>query len=663
MHDLGPFVSIVLAATVVVALFQRLGLPSLLGFLLTGVVLGPAGFAVVHEASSIDVVAELGVVLLLFTIGIEVSLKDLARLATRVLGGGSLQMLVTTLAVGAALALAGYGFSRGLIFGLLICTSSTALVLRLLGDRGELGTRYGQLSLAILLMQDFAVVALMLVLPMLGSEDTAWLDVGLSVGKAVLIATAIYFAARFVFPFLLKRLVALRNREVFLLAILGVVLGTAAVAERVGLSLALGAFIAGLVISESEFSHQAFAEVLPFRDLFNGVFFVSVGLLIRPEAVTTHSVALVGWVLMVLLVKAGVVLAVARLFRLGWRDSLMAGVALAQVGEFGLVLAGQARELKLVDASEHGMVVTAAVFSMAATPLLLRVVKAALPKDVGPTADLDEVNQVAGHLEDHVVVVGYGLIGQTIARALKLLEVPYVVVEMNLLTVSTQRAKGEPIVFGDASRGTLLDHLGIAKARTLVVAVADAATTREIVTHAHHANPKLVILARTRYLTEMGPLKALGASQVVPEELETALELIGRVMRAYGAPEAMVYEQKGKLRGTHYSALTEGGADDLAPVYEMLGALQIERVTVAADGPAVGRSLAELNLRRRTGATALAVYRDGEAVLTPAGDFVLAAGDDLVLAGGTDAVLQAGQLLRPSTLPLLSGTRIPAIRL
>ena len=253
-------------------------------------------------------------------------------------------------------------------------------------------------------------------------------------------------------------------------------------------------------------------------------------------------------------------------------------------------------------------------------------------------------------------------IGQTIARALKLLEVPYVVVEMNLLTVSTHRAKGEPIVYGDAARGTLLEHLGIAHARTLVVAGADAAATREIVTTAHHANPRLVILARTRYLAEMGPLMNLGASQVVPEELETALELIGRVMRAYGAPESMVYEQKIKLRGKHYTALTDGAPETLPPVLEMLGALQIERVAVTADGPAVGRSLAELNLRARTGATVLAVLRGTETVLTPSGSFRFAADDLLVVAGGTEAVLAVTRAVQTVNLSLLSGTQMPAVQ-
>lgn len=633
-------------ATVVVALLHLKKLPSLLGFLITGVLVGPAGFGLIEDAAAIEIMAEVGVVLLMFTIGLEVSLADLMRMARLVIGGGVIQMGLTAVAAtGVALAL-GMDTIPAIAVGLIVSASSTALVLRLLGDRGELGTSAGQLSLAILLFQDFAVVGLMLVFPMMAAGSMSFGGLALGLGKGVAVTAAIFLGARFLFPWLLTRVVALRSREVFLLATLATVMGTAWVADALGLSLALGAFVAGLVVSESDFSHQMFAEVLPFRDVFNGLFFVSVGLLISPDVVTSSWGLLLGMIAFVFIAKGLIVFFAAKLLGLDTAAAIVAGVALSQVGEFGLVLAQQGALLGLVTARDHSLIIATAVATMAITPLLLPWIT----RRVGDLKEDDDIPAIDHELSNHVIIIGYGLNGRNVARALRQLGVQYVVVEMNQATVRAESAAGVPIVYGNATRPALLHHLHVEKARALVAAVGDAAVTREIVTNARGSNPDLLIIARTRYVAEIEPLRQMGANVVVPEEFETSIELVARVMRAYGASEAAVQREKRALRGERYRALLEDAAEvETASVADLLAGLDIARIYLRDDPEIVGRTLAELDIRARTGATVLAVLREKEAYATPAASFEISGGDMLVLAGDADSIRQATTLLGKET--------------
>ncbi len=648
MHILTDLVFVVLAATALVALLSRFKMPSLLGFLLTGLALGPVGLGAVEDAHAIEVMAEIGVVLLMFTIGLEVSLKELAKMAGRVLGGGALQMGLTVgLTVGVGWLL-GVAPGLGAVVGLVLAASSTALVLRLLGDQGELGRPHGRLALAILLFQDFAVVALMLLVPLMAGEGGGLGELAWSLGRAALIAGGIYGIGRFAFPWVLRRLVALRSREVSLLMTLGVALGTAWVAGQLGLSLALGAFIAGLVISESEFSHAMFSEIMPFRDAFNGLFFISVGLLVRPEVVMAQPLQILGLVVLVMAGKGAVVVGVARLFRLSWADALLAGVGLSQVGEFGFVLAQQAAGSGLLDEQTRGVILSVSVVTMALTPLLLPATRHLVARLGGTRPDDAPPLPEGSHaLEDHVIVVGFGVNGQNVTRALGLLGVRFVVVEMNLHTVEAEVARGVPIVLGDATRPSLLEHLGISRARALVVAIADPAATREIVACARPLNPNLLIIARTRYIAELEPLVHLGADRVVPEEFETSLELVGQVMGAYGALPRAIEREKTQLRQARYGALR--GAPTTAPrstLDALLDDVAVEQLELEADHHATGQSLMALEVRTRTGATVLAVLRGDHAEASPSASLALQAGDVVVLVGRAEQVSRAVLFLK-----------------
>ncbi len=639
---LMPLLWVFGVATVIVAILHLKKVPSLLGFLLTGVLVGPAGFGVVRDADAIAIMAEIGVVLLLFTIGLEVSLRDLARMAKLVLGGGLFQIASTTCVFTGLAWLTGVEIYSAVGIGLMVSASSTALVLRLLGDRGELGTPYGRLALAILLAQDFAVVGLMLVLPMLATRDIAPFDLAVGLGEAVLVAAVIYVGARFAFPWLLEKIVALRSREIFLLTTMAVLFGTAMAADALGLSLALGAFVAGLVVSESEFSHQMFAEVLPFRDVFNGLFFASVGLMIDPVAVTENLGLLAAFIAVIIVAKFIIIFLTARLMSLSLIPTLLASFALFQVGEFGLILAQQGALLELITPTQHSLIIAVAVFTMALTPIIYPF--AAKKIDLVRQPGEGDVSDVHGPLKNHVIIVGYGLNGQNVARALKQLEVPLVVVDLNKNTVDDHRKDDVLLVFGDATRPALLEHLNIDSAKALVSAIADAPATREIVSNARHANPDLLIIARTRYVAEIEPLQKIGANVVVPEEYETSIELVGQVMQAYGASEAAIQREKRQLRSERYKVLLEEPEEvNTRAIDDLLYALEVERIEVTGDAIA-GKSIAESDFRSETGSTIVAVLRDNETHSAPEPGFVVERGDMLVVVGDCEGVTSARRL-------------------
>lgn len=632
---LNELVVVLAVAGLIVWIFQRLRLPPILGFLAAGVVVGPAGLGVVQDQYAIEVMAEIGIVLLLFTIGLELSLEQLARMARLVFGGGVGQGLITTaVGVGAAMAV-GFELRPAFFLGILLAASSTALVLRLLGDAGKLGTPFGRLALAILLFQDIVIVLLMLVVPVLGGQDATLLEVGTQIGLALAVITAMYVGARFVFPWVLERVVASRSRELFTMVTVVTVFGTAYLAGLAGLSLALGAFIAGLVVSESHFAHQMMDEVLPFRDLFNGLFFVSVGLLVDPAVLLAEPLLVVGLIVGVMIAKAVIVTAVGPLVGLDLRNAIIAGAALSQVGEFSFILAQQGRQYNLISPENHALFVAVVVGTMALTPVALwlgETVAARLPVQTPTHAALAD-EQARAAMDDHVIIVGYGLNGRNVARVLRQIEVPYVVVEMNVGTVEDQRALGEPIYFGDASRPVVLEHLGVEEARALVVAVGDPATTREVVAAARRANPKLWIAARTRYVAEIRPLEELGADLVVPEEFETSLELAGRVMAAYGASPRAIDREKRLLRAAQYRVLLDDEAPALPTLEALVGGLSTEYVDVEPDHRYAARDVGAIEADLPPQISVLAVLRGDASFVDPPDDCVVEAGDVLVLLG------------------------------
>lgn len=647
---LGSLLIIIGVAAGIIAVMQRVGIPSIVAFLLTGVVVGPAGFGLVEDSEAIAAMAEIGVVLLLFTIGLEISIRELAAMWREVFIGGGLQILIT-FALGTAVALQfDIPTPQAIFAGLIVAASSTALVLRLLGDNGELGRPYGRLALGVLIMQDIAVVFLLLIVPMLASGTFDARETGTQLGKAVGLIVAIFIAARFLYPWLMRTVVKTRSREVFTLATLAVVFGTAELAGLAGLSLAVGAFIAGLVVSESIFSHQMLAEVLPFREIFNGLFFVSVGLLVSREALVGAPLMLAAAVLIVMVVKALIVFGVAKLLKLSLTEAILAGVSLSQVGEFAFVLAQQGLNYDLLSRDDYAIFISASVFTMLLTPAAIALgkrVTATINKRDGTENELSAIPENIA-CDDHVIVIGYGVNGRNTSRALETLGVRYIVAEMNIRTVEHERENGVPIVFADAVRPSVLDELHINKARALVVAISDPAATRQIVSAARHANPDLHIIARTRFVTELQPLIELGANEVVPEEFETSLQLTASVMRSYGASTFAIEREREKLRHAQYGALLNEDSSQHGRqprLLDLLSDLELDYAELQDGDHGINSSLAELDLRSKTGASILAVVREDGWLANPPGGFRLSAGDSVVLVGQPEQIRAAREHL------------------
>jgi len=660
MHDfpiLRDLVILVAAAIPVVIAAHRLRVPSVVAFLLTGIAIGPHGLGLIGRQDSVAGLAELGVLLLLFTIGLELSLSRVVRLGRLVLQGGGLQLVGTAAAVAAVAVATGTAGNAAVLYGALVALSSTAIVLRVYTDRGELDTPHGRVVVAVLLFQDLCVVPLMLLIPVLaggaaggaGTTDAIVRTFGLSLA----VLAALVLGGRLLVPRVLERVAALRNREIFTLSIVLFGLGAAYVTASFGLSLAIGAFIAGLVIAESEYGLQALSDVLPFRDTFSGIFFISVGMLLDTGLLVQRPLTLLGAAAAVVLLKT-VVAAVAT-YSLGrsLQVSVMSGLALAQVGEFSFVLAGVAAPLGLLPPDHFQVFLGASVASMLATPFVIAaaapVAEAVCRLSRRPAIELlpHETDRVA-RLEDHVIIVGYGLNGRNLARVLRAAGIGYVILEQNGQVVRRARLEREPILFGDGTRHEVLERVGIAKARVIVFAISAPAAEHRGVAVARQLNPGIRIVVRTRYVAALDDLSRAGADEVVPEEFETSLEVFARVLRLYGIPSNTIEREVAAVRGEHYGVLRGLALPGLKlDALKHLGVhAALDTVEVEEGARAIGESPTTLDLRRETGTTLIAVVRDGKALYTPDPEFRFRAGDTVVLVGQGEALVNACGVFR-----------------
>jgi CPA2 family monovalent cation:H+ antiporter-2 len=656
---------VILLAVSIVALYAShlAKLPAIVGFLVAGMIIGPDALALVSGVEEVALLAEVGVVFLLFTIGLEFSLADLLKARRAVMLGGTIQVLLVTVVVFALLTIGGLPANESLFLGMIASLSSTAVVLRLLQQNAEIDAPHGRMSLAILVYQDLMIVPMMLLIPVLGGEDG-----GLGrafatfLGKTAVVLVAVVVLARYVVPQLLDRVVHTRNRDLFLLTVVGTCLVVAWLSALAGLSLALGAFLAGLLVSESEYSHQALADILPFRDLFAAFFFVSIGMLLDLAYVVQEPLLLGFLVVAVLSMKAAAAALSSALLGASLRTGVMTGLAMSQVGEFSFVLAGAGVAAGLLTDSIYQSFVATAVATIGLTPFLLR----AAPRVADVLGRLPLPDRlVSGRLaavpadpetvlENHLVVIGYGVNGRNVSRAARIAGIPYVAVDTNPGLVHAARAEGAEIYYGDATRDSLLEQVGVSRARVVVVALSDAAATRRVIALARGLNSTCSIVARTRYVREMEALGDLGASIVIPEELETSVEIVSRVLASYLIPRREIEAFVSEIRSGGYEMWrtpTHQG-DAMFELRQTLTDVDIMPVRVADDGAIVGQKLAESDLRRLYGITVLAIRREDELVPNPGGDEVVRAGDVLVVMGLGEEIAAARDLfVGPSDEP------------
>lgn len=659
MHDfslLYELFVVFFSAILVALIFHRLKLPHIVGFLFCGVLAGPHGLNLITRVEDIDLLAEIGVVLLLFTIGLEFSLAELRRIKRYVLLGGSLQVIGTAgLAFFTAL-LFGKGIPRAIFLSQVVALSSTAIVLSVLASRGEMDTPHGRMILGILLFQDLCVVPMMLITPLLGGgAGLQILPIVISFGKALLLIAVVLVLAVFIVPRLLEVIVRVRVREILVLGVVIICIGTAWLTSALGLSLALGAFIAGLAISESRYGHQVFAEILPFKDVFNSLFFISVGMLLDLRFFLSHLNILIVLVLVTLLAKTILAGGVTKLLSGSTRTALLVGMGIAQIGEFSFVLAKLGLQHQLLDTDFYQGFLAVAVITMMATPLMISLaprLAQRVPEQIDSSLAKAQQQAPANHfaaLRDHTIIVGFGLNGRYLARVLKESSIPYCILELNPQTVREAQQEGEPIGFGDASRLEILRLMNFSAARILVITADDIAIGRRIVAVAHQNRPNLYIIARTKFAVHADELYQLGANQVIAEEFETATEIFARVLAEYDLPRNVIdaYIETIRREGAVMMRRPMLPPASLERLRQLLAGSIVENFLLLENSPGAGKTLAQLDLRNKTGATIIAVVREHQTTANPAADFALAAGDLLVVMGSHRALENVAELLAP----------------
>ena len=657
MHDLAVLRNLALIvglAIPVVALAHRLRVPTLVGFLLVGVAIGPHGAAFIPEPDAVAALAEIGVVLLLFEIGLELSLSQVLGWGASILVAGGLQVLGVMGLAAAAGAAIGLPPGQSLFYGALAALSSTAIVSKSLVDRGELDAPHGREAIAVLLFQDLAIVPLMLVVPLFaggGGGDPAgggvaglWLR--LVLGLAAMIA--LVAGGRLVVRWTLDRIVETRDRDLFTLCVGFFAMGTALAASTAGFSLAVGAFLAGLVISESEYGLQALDDVMPFRALFSGVFFTSVGMLLDLTVVAAHLPLLLGGTVLLAGVKTAVAAGAVMVRGRRFDTAFATGLSLAQVGEFSFVLAAAGLPLGLFGDGHYQVFLAVAALSMMATPFLVAAARPWAVRLAGAAAPAPAAEAPAAAPRDHAIVVGYGLAGRYLARMLQAAGIECLIVDQNAELVDAARRDGFSALYGDGAGHPLLDRAGGGGARLVVFAISSRFDERRGVAAARRAAPGAAVVVRTRYVQSIDELMRLGATEVVVEEFEASLELFARALESYEIPAARIAHELDAVRSEHYGLLRGRARPNLhLDTLKHLGihhALELAEVEPGA--PAVGRSATSLDLRRATGAVQIAVIRDGEPHYQREADFAYRPGDTAVLVGDRDALDRAAALFR-----------------
>ena len=640
-------------ALVTVILFQRLKFPSIIGFLVTGVLAGPHALAFIKDTHQVEQMAEIGVVLLLFTIGIELSLKELMRIKHLVLWGGGLQVLVTILAVAAVGAGFGFPVSQSVFFGFLVALSSTAILMKLLIDSGQADSPHGKMSMGILIFQDLCIVPLMLVTPLLTGNGGDFAGILTIMAKATAVVLAAHYGARFLVPWIFKQVVKTRSRELFILTIIFIGLGTAWLTAMAGLSLALGAFIAGLAISESEYSHQALSDIIPFREAFMSLFFISVGMLLDPDILVNHTLLIASLVAAILLIKALVTTGAVMTLGVPMRIAIIAGLSLAQIGEFSFVLSQAGLKVGLLTPEMYQIFLAASIATMGLTPLCLKYANPAadfvtglLPHAWTRGRGVLARSEKTISLNDHVIIVGYGVNGKNLARALKNLKIEHIVIETNPFTVKKEGRKGQQIMFGDASKQEILEHAHIKNARGMVVAISDAAASRRVASLARQLNPSLHIIVRTRYMLEVEPLYKLGVNEVIPEEFETSIEILSRVLRNYMVPQAEIERCIGEVRSDGYDMFRSLSRrhSHAVGISGYLSGAEIATFRVKKGSQLEGKGLSEGTIRNMSGATVLVIKRGDEVVPNPDPVWELRENDTVLLLGAPEQLAAAGRL-------------------
>jgi monovalent cation:H+ antiporter-2, CPA2 family len=645
------------AALLVSTVCRLLKIPPLVGLLLTGTVVGPFGAGLIHQPANVEATAELGVVFLLFEIGLELSFKRLKLIGRSFFAGGSIQVLSTiAITLGVALLFA-YRLNQAFFFGLILSLSSTAIVLRLYNDKREMETPHGNIALGILLFQDILIVPFLLIAPMLGESHVSFtLQFLIRFLTACAIITATFMASKYLVPQVLHFIASTRVRELLVIGSLFLCLGMALVTQRLGFSLALGAFLAGVLISESDYRHQVIAETMPFRDVFTSMFFISIGMLLKLDFVIHNPWVILLAVTLIFVLKGAALFGTVKLLSYPPQVAITVAMGLCQIGEFAFVLLQQGKAYHVVDAWNYQLGISSSILTMLLTPLFILLAPHLARRTGNVPAAARGDDGTAATLANHVIIVGYGLAGRHLATVLKVSGVPYVILELNGNTVKEAKKQGQPILFGDASRPAILEQCNINAARFVVFVISDTGAMERAARLAKQMNPSIFIIARARMQADIDDLRRCGADEVVSAEFETSIEIFTNLLVRLGVPGNIIRTQTRLLRHDDYTMLrSEPGRDAgrlPAELQKVLAMGTTETFMVRESMYAAGKSLKELDLRKVTGATIIAMSQNGKPMPNPGPQTVFEAGDVLVLVGSHEQIEAAFAHLEQGPLAL-----------
>ncbi len=635
----------------IIFILGKINIPSIVGFLIAGTIIGPYGLSLIKDPHEVEIIAEIGVILLMFTIGIEFSIPRLMALKKEVFLLGTLQVLITifTISVISQFFL-NVEINQSIFFGFIVALSSTAIVMKILSDRGELNSPHGKICVGILLFQDLCVVPLMLFTQMLSGKADSYYNFFTVILKASVILSLVFIFSRLAVPYILHEVVKTKSRELFIIVTISICLGTALFTSKIGLSLALGAFLAGVVISESEYSAQVVSDILPFKETFSGIFFISVGMLLDLDYFRHHLMEELMLVGNILILKAIIILVISYIFIHSLRVSFKSAFSMAQIGEFSFVLAFTGKSVGLLNDDMYQSFISASVITMLLTPLIIKyspnLIEYLIQKK--PFKYLEKAGKIKeseGIIKksNHVIIIGFGLNGRNLARVLKETKIPYVILELNPETVRKMKKKGEPIYYGDGTSSEILNKLGLKRAKVIVVAISDPNATRKIVQIAKIENPKIHIIVRTRFISEIEELKQLGADEVIPEEFETSLEIFARVLHIFNVPRNKILQMIETIRQEGYEILRTPDFPRRRANIEcvLFEGLEIDNFQIEKNSWLIGHSLKSLDLRKKARVTVIAIQRDKDTILNPSPDLVLREGDVITYVGNKKQLIEA----------------------
>lgn len=656
-------------AIFVSVIFHRFKIPGIIGFLFTGILAGPHILKFTEDSHhEIEVLAEIGVILLLFTIGIEFSLKRLLKIKRIVFLGGFLQVGLTCLFTALIFFNIGISLNESIFMGFLAALSSTAIVMKLLQEKGDVSESHGKTSLGILIFQDIIIVVMILFTPILAGKGGDLLtETLILIAKAAGVLIFMFVAYKYIIPFTLKNVVKTQNKELFLLTIIATGFALAWLTASIGLSLAFGAFLAGLAISETDYSHHAFGNVIPFRDIFSGFFFVSIGMLLDVNFFLEMPFLIIAIAIGVIISKTIINGFVAYILGLPFKTTVIVGLTLSQIGEFSFILAKQGETsgfLATPIGSEftfYQLFLAVTIITMAAAPFIVMLAPQIADFAIKHLPFSDKFLQgrrplpvpEIDRLSNHIVIAGMGLHGHHIAHAAKRMHIPYIIIENDYSTVVDEQKKGEPVLFGDATKENILEKANIKKAEVITISIADIADTYAIVHEARKMNPGLYIIVRTRLVNEMPEILNAGANKVIPEEYETSIEIFVNVMHKYLVPQSDIDVFVGNMRKTGYSALREENSQEIEGhnITEILQDVDIVTIRIDEKSSVINQSLKEMALRQNYGVNLLAIKRGADTISNPTPNEKLCENDILFIMGSTQEIQCAQSLFKEASPP------------